>query len=148
MLLLPSRNDLTGKMAEDKKKTQGSRSEDGKIHEEGLRVKSLVELDNLDGLIEHGVDEEVAGGVPVVEVYGEADGTTSEGVSRDERVSNGGLLLGLDGLNIVQGREVLEVEGEVHGVSEGGLEAVHNHLLVTLIGETHKKLCNLSSRQL
>lgn len=148
MLLLLSRNDLTGKMAEDKKKTQGSRSEDGKIHEEGLRVKSLVKLDNLDGLIEHGVDEEVAGGVSVVEIYGEADGTTSEGVSRDERVSNGGLLLGLDGLNIVQGREVLQVEGEVHWVSEGGLEAIHNHLLVSLVGETHKKLCNLSSRQL
>ena len=148
MLMLLRGNDLTGKIAEDKKKTQGSKTEDGKIDEEGLCVKALVELDNLDSLVEHRVNEEVAGSISVVEINGETNGTTSEGVSGNEGVSHGGLLLGLDRLDIVQGREVLEVEGEVHGVSEGGLKAVHYHLLVTFISKTHKELCNLSSRQL
>merc|ERR1711915_448333 len=75
---------LAGEIVEAKKKTQNSQSENANVHEESLGIETLVELDNLDGLIEHGVDEEVACGVPVVEVDSESDGATSEGVSWDK----------------------------------------------------------------
>jgi hypothetical protein len=39
------------------------------IHEERLRVEALVST--LNGLVEHGVDEEVAGGVSIVELDGQ-----------------------------------------------------------------------------
>ena len=131
---------LTGEKIEDKKKTQDGESEDADIHKEGLGVETLIKLDNLDSLIEDGVDEEVAGGVSVVKVDGQTDGAAGEGVSGDEGVGHGGLLLGLDTLDVVDGGEVLEVEGEVHGVSEGGLHAVNNHLLVSFICETNQEL--------
>ena len=101
--MLPQRVELTGEIVEAKKKTQNSQTEDTDIHEECLCIESFVELDNLDGLVEHGVDEEVTGGVPVVEVDSETNGATSECVSGDEGVGNCGLLLRLHGLDIVEG---------------------------------------------
>ena len=109
---------LTSEIIEDKKKTENSETKDADIHEEGLSVESLIKLDNLNCFIEDWVNEEVASGVSVVEVDCETDGSTSEGISRDEGVGDCGLLLGLDLLDIVDGGEVLEVEAEVHGVSE------------------------------
>ena len=55
---------------------------------------------------------------PVGQVDGEADGAAGKGVGRDEGVGDGGLLLGLHGLLVGDGGEVLDVEGEVHGVPE------------------------------
>ena len=83
-----------------------------------------------------------------MEVDGEADRAPGERVGGDEGVGHGGLLLGLDGLHVVDGGEVLQVEGEVHGVPERGLQAVHHHLLLTLVGESNQKLGDLTSREL
>ena len=46
------------------------------------------------------------------------------------------------------GGEVLDVIGEVHGVTEGGLQGVHYHVLVPLVGEPDQELGNLAGRQL
>ena len=138
---------LTGEKVEDKKKTQDGQSKDADIHEESLGVKTLIKLDNLDGLIEDRVNEEVASSISVVKVDGQSNGSASEGISGDEGVGHGGLLLGLDTLGVVDGGEVLEVEGEVHGISEGGLHAIDNHLLVSLVCESNQELSNLTSRQ-
>ena len=67
----------------------------------------------MHGLVEHRIDEEVAGGVPVVEVDGEPDGTPGKSVGRNEGVSNCGLLPGFHCLAEGGCCEVLDVEGEV-----------------------------------
>jgi hypothetical protein len=100
------------------KKQQNYRAGHRHIEKEGLRVESLVKLHNLDGLVEDGIDEEVAGGVPVLEVDGETDGTAGECVGRDEGVGDGGLLLGLHHLGVGDGGEVLDVIVEVHRIPE------------------------------
>ena len=132
-------------MIEDKKKQEDSQAKHADVHEEGLGVEALVKLHNLDGFIEDGVDEEVAGRVSVVKVDGQTNGSSSEGVSSNEGVSHCGLLFGLHVLHVVDGREVLQVEGEVHGVPEGGLHAVHDHFLVALVGKSYQELCDLAS---
>ena len=83
-----------------------------------------------------------------MKIDGETNGTTSESISWDEGVGNCCLLLGLDGLDVVDGGKVLEVEGEVHGVSERSFHAVHDHLLVSFVGESYQKLGYLTSGKL
>ena len=139
---------LTGEKIEDKKKQEDSSTEDADVHEEGLGVEALIKLHDLDGLVEDRINEEVAGGVAVVEVDGQTDGTSGECVSWDEGVGHCGLLLALDILHVVDGGEVLEVEGEVHGVAERGLHAVHHHLLVALVGEPNQELRDLTGWKL
>ena len=139
---------LTGEKIEDKKKQEDGGTEDADVHEEGLGVEALIKLHDLDGLVEDRINEEVAGSVAVVEVDGQTDGTSGECVSWDEGVGNCCLLLGLDGLDVVDGGEVLEVEGEVHGVPEGGFHAVDNHLLISFVCESNQKLGYLTSGKL
>ena len=50
----------TWEIVEDEKKQKNNNTTQGHIHEEGLGVESLVKLDNLHGLVEHGVNEGVA----------------------------------------------------------------------------------------
>ena len=47
---------------------------------------------NLDGLIEDGVEEEVAFKIAVGKVDGQTDGASGKGISGNERVGNCGLL--------------------------------------------------------
>ena len=59
------------------KKQQDCHGHHRHVHEEHLGVKAItLELDDLDGLIEHGVKEEVALGVPIGQVDGQADRAT------------------------------------------------------------------------
>ena len=48
----------------DKKKREDCDGDHEDVHEEDLGVEALVELHDLDGLIEHGVEEEVALQIP------------------------------------------------------------------------------------
>ena len=43
-----------------RRKQEENEAAHGHIHEEGLCVESLVKLDNMHGLVEHGVDKHVA----------------------------------------------------------------------------------------
>ena len=56
--------ELTWEIVEKKKKQEDTGSADGHVHEEGLCVEALVELHDLDSLVEDGVDEHVAHGIP------------------------------------------------------------------------------------
>ena len=51
-------------------------------------------------------------------------------------------------LVIRNGREVLDVIGKVHGVSEGGLNMVEHHVIISLVGEADQELSDLTGRQL
>ena len=101
---------LTTKHREAQKKHQEGAGDDEDPHEEDLGVEALVELDDLDGLVEDGVEVEVALGVPVGQVDAEADGAAGEGVGRHERVGHRRLLLRLHGLLVADGGEVLSEE--------------------------------------
>ena len=59
---------LTTKHREAQKKHEECAGDDEDPHEEDLCVEALVELDDLHGLVEDGVEEEVALGVPVVDI--------------------------------------------------------------------------------
>ena len=59
-------SDLEIFLVESKKKHENGGSGHGHVHEEGLGVESFVKLHNLHGLVEDGIDEHVAGSVPVL----------------------------------------------------------------------------------
>ena len=59
---------LTTKHREAQKKHEQRASGHEDPHEEHLRVEALVELDDLHSLVEHGVEVEVALGIPVMDV--------------------------------------------------------------------------------
>ena len=59
---------LTSQHREAQKKHEEGSGDHEHPHEEHLRVEALVELDDLHGLVEDGVEVEVALGVPAVDV--------------------------------------------------------------------------------
>lgn len=84
----------------------------------------------------------------VVEEDDEAEGAGGEGLGGDEGVVEGGLGHGGDGAGVAGGRVVLDVEGEVHGVAEGGVQGVHYEVLVPLVVQAHQELHQLTRRHL
>ena len=103
----PSTEKLTSKHREAQKKHEEHSGYEEDPHEEDLGVEALVELDDLHGLVEDGVEVEVALCVPVGQVDAEPDGAAGEGVGRHERVRHRRLLLGLHRLLVGDGGEVL-----------------------------------------
>ena len=86
--------------------------------------------------------------LPVSQVNGQANRTSSECIGRDKRVGYGSFLVGFHGLLVSNSRKVLNVIGEVHGVSEGGFQRVNDKVAVTIVRESNEKFNNLSSWQL
>ena len=66
--------------------------------------------------------------LPVCQVNGQANRTSSESVSWDKRVGYGSFLVGFHGLLVSNSRKVLDVIGKVHGVSKAGIKRLNGEL--------------------
>lgn len=138
---------LTCEIVVAEKKQKNNSSPQGDIHEKGLSIKSFIKLNNLNSLIEHGINEHVSEAVSVLQVDHKTDGATGKCVGRNEGVSDSCLLLRFDDLVVGNGGEVLDVVGEVHGVSEGCFDVVQDHLLISFVSEPDQELRNLTGGQ-
>lgn len=56
-------------------------------------------------------------------------------------------MVGLNNLVVSNGGEVLDVEVEIHGVTERGVDRLHNKVNLTLVDESNQEFNWLSSRQ-
>lgn len=81
----------------------------------------------------------------VSKVDSKAKGSGSKGLSWVEGVHDGGFLARFDGPVVWDGGEVLDVEVEVHGVAERGIDSVQDKVLVSVIGEANQKLDKFAS---
>lgn len=83
----------------------------------------------------------------VSKVDSQAEGTSSKGFGRVEGIHNCGFLAGLHGTVVGDSSEVLDVEVEVHGVAEGGINGIQDEVFVTIVCEAHKELNKFTSWQ-
>lgn len=83
----------------------------------------------------------------VSKVDSKAKGSGSKGLSWVEGIHDGGFLARFDGPVVWDGGKVLNVEIEVHGVAERGIDGVQDKVLVSVIGEANQKLNKFASRE-
>ena len=79
-------------------------------------------------LHKNGSCEYLGKGIPIGQVDCESNGPSSECVCGYERVEDRGLLTWFDDFLIRNGREVLDVVCEVHGVAEAGIKGLNCEL--------------------
>lgn len=83
----------------------------------------------------------------ISKVDSESKGPCSKSFSWVEGIHDGGLLAGLDSSVVGNGSEVLNVEIEIHWVTEGSINSIQNKVLVSVVGESYKELHKFSSWQ-
>lgn len=83
----------------------------------------------------------------VGQVNSESQGPGSKGFSWVEGVHDCGLLTWLDSAVVRDGREVLDVEVEVHWITERSINSIQSKVLVSIVGEPNKEFHELTSRQ-
>lgn len=117
------------------------------VQEERFTIQTLIDLDDVDGLVENGFGELEARHVAVIQSDVQTERTTGKRFRRNERVGNGCLLAGWHFPIVWNGGEVLDVIVEVHRVAERCLDAFNEEAIQSRVEESNEEINGLASGQ-